>query len=118
MPVSLPTLISPPQLHIFFFFSSYGAPRDLPSFPTRRSSDLKNKLVVRVQRRIVVELGDRDAVFAAANTADRKSTRLNSSHGSSSYVVFCLKKKKQLSYVINSVDKIINQSNETKVDVD
>src|SRR6266542_3793967 len=25
---------------------------------------------------------------------DRKSTRLNSSHGSSSYAVFCLKKKK------------------------
>src|SRR5207245_6596613 len=27
--------------------------------------------------------------------ADRKSTRLNSSHGSSSYAVFCLKKKKK-----------------------
>src|SRR5438128_5909536 len=26
---------------------------------------------------------------------DRKSTRLNSSHGSNSYAVFCLKKKKQ-----------------------
>src|SRR5207245_11510792 len=28
---------------------------------------------------------------------DRKSTRLNSSHGSISYAVFCLKKKKQTS---------------------
>src|SRR5207245_9031871 len=28
-------------------------------------------------------------------TTDRKSTRLNSSHGSISYAVFCLKKKKQ-----------------------
>src|SRR5271169_6998160 len=27
------------------------------------------------------------------STADRKSTRLNSSHGSISYAVFCLKKK-------------------------
>src|SRR5207245_8407168 len=27
---------------------------------------------------------------------DRKSTRLNSSHGSSSYAVFCLKKKKDV----------------------
>src|SRR5438128_6702310 len=27
---------------------------------------------------------------------DRKSTRLNSSHGSISYAVFCLKKKKQI----------------------
>src|SRR3989449_6223777 len=29
-------------------------------------------------------------------TADRKSTRLNSSHGYISYAVFCLKKKKQI----------------------
>src|SRR5256884_545783 len=31
----------------------------------------------------------------APNTQDRKSTRLNSSHGYISYAVFCLKKKKQ-----------------------
>src|SRR5207245_9128548 len=31
---------------------------------------------------------------AAIREADRKSTRLNSSHGSISYAVFCLKKKK------------------------
>src|SRR6266542_2679068 len=30
---------------------------------------------------------------------DRKSTRLNSSHGSISYAVFCLKKKKELSTI-------------------
>src|SRR2546429_6040012 len=30
---------------------------------------------------------------AAARTGDRKSTRLNSSHGYISYAVFCLKKK-------------------------
>src|SRR2546429_6488078 len=30
------------------------------------------------------------------DTLDRKSTRLNSSHGYISYAVFCLKKKKQL----------------------
>src|SRR2546429_7358492 len=29
---------------------------------------------------------------------DRKSTRLNSSHGYISYAVFCLKKKKKISY--------------------
>src|SRR5207249_10196202 len=32
--------------------------------------------------------------FTAALTRDRKSTRLNSSHVSISYAVFCLKKKK------------------------
>src|SRR6266542_5975572 len=31
----------------------------------------------------------------AASSKDRKSTRLNSSHGSISYAVFCLKKKKK-----------------------
>src|SRR5688572_32022554 len=37
------------------------------------------------------ELGNPDAV---ALVADRKSTRLNSSHSQISYAVFCLKKKK------------------------
>src|SRR5437763_10900280 len=37
----------------------------------------------------------------AAVTADRKSTRLNSSHRCISYAVFCLKKKKS----INATDK-------------
>src|SRR2546422_8229955 len=32
---------------------------------------------------------------AEANLGDRKSTRLNSSHGYISYAVFCLKKKKK-----------------------
>src|SRR5438128_7260867 len=37
---------------------------------------------------------DRAAVAAGrVSVADRKSTRLNSSHGSISYAVFCLKKK-------------------------
>src|SRR4030043_755849 len=31
----------------------------------------------------------------STTTADRKSTRLNSSHGDISYAAFCLKKKKQ-----------------------
>src|SRR3989449_1955434 len=33
-------------------------------------------------------------IFASAGRSDRKSTRLNSSHGYISYAVFCLKKKK------------------------
>src|SRR3989449_6145939 len=37
-----------------------------------------------------------DEMIAAAETIqDRKSTRLNSSHGYISYAVFCLKKKKK-----------------------
>src|SRR2546422_7001482 len=35
--------------------------------------------------------------LVARRAGDRKSTRLNSSHGYISYAVFCLKKKKELS---------------------
>ena len=35
------------------------------------------------------------SVDIVGNVADRKSTRLNSSHGYISYAVFCLKKKKK-----------------------
>src|SRR3712207_7952713 len=38
----------------------------------------------------ICEAGDH---FITANTIDRKSTRLNSSHANISYAVFCLKKK-------------------------
>src|SRR2546429_1744149 len=42
--------------------------------------------------------GQRTATIRGAHVAvgDRKSTRLNSSHGYISYAVFCLKKKKKL----------------------
>src|SRR5437899_5848611 len=47
-------------------------------------------------RRVVVRprLGDR-RVLPRESRADRKSTRLNSSHLGISYAVFCLKKKKK-----------------------
>src|SRR5205809_3196586 len=44
---------------------------------------------------------------AGLTTPDRKSTRLNSSHGYISYAVFCLKKKKKIHMVTCS--KIINK---------
>src|SRR5256884_6739787 len=36
-------------------------------------------------------------ILASSTASDRKSTRLNSSHGYISYAVFCLKKKKDSS---------------------
>src|SRR5207245_3548610 len=44
----------------------------------------------------VHDLAIMDHVLPVQPCADRKSTRLNSSHGSISYAVFCLKKKKLL----------------------
>src|SRR5689334_23968799 len=38
------------------------------------------------------------ALIALSSRADRKSTRLNSSHSSISYAVFCLKKKTIITY--------------------
>src|SRR2546422_6229724 len=48
-----------------------------------------------------------------ATSSDRKSTRLNSSHGYISYAVFCLKKKKK---IIRNVQRIteITQSRHIK----
>src|SRR2546429_2219844 len=44
---------------------------------------------------------------------DRKSTRLNSSHGYISYAVFCLKKKKKSSYVLEVQSFYVITNHET-----
>src|SRR5438876_358082 len=61
----------------------------LHSFPTRRSSDL----FLREARERLESAGVADEMARVLNEQDRKSTRLNSSYPSSSYAVFCLKKK-------------------------
>src|SRR2546422_8407755 len=40
-------------------------------------------------------VGEKALQSGSSKNADRKSTRLNSSHGYISYAVFCLKKKKR-----------------------
>src|SRR5699024_11729655 len=50
----------------------------------------------------VLEQPPRDRCSAASSRPDRKSTRLNSSHVSISYAVFCLKKNNQTAYIIQS----------------
>src|SRR5699024_11914384 len=80
--------------------------RDFHSFPTRRSSDLnptahQNRSAGRWRSGTGFHAArlpfhtQTDRISAAwPPSADRKSTRLNSSHVSISYAVFCLKKKK------------------------
>src|SRR3712207_8570876 len=46
-------------------------------------------------RACLVRVRGRQTQIFARDVADRKSTRLNSSHANISYAVFCLKKKKQ-----------------------
>src|SRR5207245_11766281 len=69
------------------FIKCYSYLRHLHSFPTRRSSDLHDTFVAVPYQ--VYQLSHSTLL----EIADRKSTRLNSSHGSISYAVFCLKKK-------------------------
>ena len=47
---------------------------------------------------VIVFLDEADSLGRRGALADRKSTRLNSSHPSISYAVFCLKKKKTRSH--------------------
>src|SRR5687768_18443245 len=75
-------------------FARYGDHRDLHSFPTRRSSDLRWTATSTTRelyhRRCRFR---REARGEHEQKEDRKSTRLNSSHGYISYAVLCLKKK-------------------------
>src|SRR5207245_10383206 len=102
-----------------FFFPSSTHLLHLHSFPTRRSSDLPF-LVLAMHHNLLAEQFLAIQIPSAGSqvlpslvlsilllhysctirpyhlhtaSRDRKSTRLNSSHGSISYAVFCLKKK-------------------------
>src|SRR5206468_9752666 len=105
------------------FFYGTADRQHLPSFPTRRSSDLGDRMLdlnpgvdlheVEIAVRVEDELDRAGAGVAGRQRPrhgrlahllalgggemdrDRKSTRLNSSHDQISYAVFCLKKKKR-----------------------
>src|SRR5699024_11550199 len=107
----------------FVVLSRFCTLSRLHSFPTRRSSDLAGLAaggmafdglalaggarvlqvllehpghgvgVLLVHRLLALGAGDGHRLAVAIDHLDRKSTRLNSSHVSISYAVFCLKKK-------------------------
>src|SRR5699024_12566637 len=97
-----------------FFYFRHGALPVLHSFPTRRSSDLvcsapdnssaltlfASSCWVNVAQVVAKScsclVSPAWECFHSARRLDRKSTRLNSSHVSISYAVFCLKKKKKI----------------------
>src|SRR2546422_5436904 len=60
---------------------------------------------VTVPRRFVAQV--------SVGTRDRKSTRLNSSHGYISYAVFCLKKKKNIRRTLQRKSAGANQASST-----
>src|SRR5207245_10609596 len=81
-----------PVLLVFtlFFFLIIRRPPRSTLFPY--TTLFRSTTLVIAHRAATIALADRVAVLEG--DADRKSTRLNSSHGSISYAVFCLKKKK------------------------
>src|SRR5207248_10471825 len=110
-----PALLSLPPSSTFCF-SHYSSPAHphLPSFPTRRSSDLlanRGQILEQLTLQRAPHLGallggparryhagpllPRQRLRPRDQLLDRKSTRLNSSHRTISYAVFCLKKKKK-----------------------
>src|SRR5437868_13222925 len=103
-----------PSFSLFYsFLLMIRPPPRSPLFPTRRSSDLflkaigaEGATVVTARQmhstdRCFIQSADQARDFRgqcdalATHWPDRKSTRLNSSHVSISYAVFCLKKKKK-----------------------
>src|SRR5688572_31067026 len=77
---------------LLLFFLLIRRPPRSTLFPTRRSSDLLGDTRIVTLRRVGGRL-----LIEQPNLrfrADRKSTRLNSSHSQISYAVICLKKKR------------------------
>src|SRR5699024_12751334 len=113
----LPRTLHAHLISLFYNLPSlqyHPAHHHLHSFPTRRSSDLPTANGTQVEaqgREINATLAMRNNAPWLANikylyynpsvaliSRDRKSTRLNSSHVSISYAVFCLKKKTHSTY--------------------
>src|SRR5690348_18168327 len=88
----------PPRSTLFpyttLFRSARGIRENVEIGERKRIDEAKSCFVIRFG--FAGESGD---------NVDRKSTRLNSSHPSISYAVFCLKKKKNIKYMPTSYQK-------------
>src|SRR5690242_21523602 len=93
----------PPRSTLFPYTTLF---RSNPAFPLRDLADVRAEPFARDHTR-----DPRTNIHRAArarcgrNPEDRKSTRLNSSHMSISYAVFCLKKKKKTIKINNTHNK-------------
>src|SRR2546422_9988800 len=85
------------QSLLFFFLMIRRPPRStlFPYTTLFRSRPELPRLGISDPRKPVRLRGLDDRTAHVVEAADRKSTRLNSSHGYISYAVFCLKKKKE-----------------------
>src|SRR5258707_5675820 len=97
-------LVTHSEVRHLFLVGAYRANEVSPSHPLLRTLEAIHKAGARVQEIVLAPLGlghvgalVSDALHCEPERvrplADRKSTRLNSSHANISYAVFCLKKK-------------------------
>src|SRR5689334_24088915 len=80
----------PPRSTLFPYTTLFRSPYLTGGYASARFNE-------QAQNRSLAPIG-----FTIINYGDRKSTRLNSSHSSISYAVFCLKKKKKKKIKINT----------------
>src|SRR2546430_10830478 len=102
----------PATLYSFFFFFNDTATTEIYTLSLHDALPISSCDAARCRR-----CGSRRAWFRGVDVgpgcpppADRKSTRLNSSHSQISYAVFCLKKKKKQKADPDSTIKLLCQS--------
>src|SRR3712207_7809422 len=86
------------RLFTFFFFFNDTATTEIYTLSLHDALPICHLARPSPGRRVPAdddEHGRRPPSFCRSFPADRKSTRLNSSHANISYAVFCLKKKKK-----------------------
>src|SRR5687768_17819564 len=94
----------PPRSTLFPYTTLFRSAKDtinLSKIPAKDKQEIQDRIKAylarfrwRTQGFYQVANSNDKIITAAINELDRKSTRLNSSHGYISYAVFCLKKKK------------------------
>src|SRR5690625_6851007 len=96
-------LLRPPRSTLFPYTTLFRS-QDSDAAEAAELATLRHKLIVAAVLSVpVIAMAMAPALqftywqWASLTLADRKSTRLNSSHVAISYAVFCLKKKKNIS---------------------
>src|SRR3712207_8646988 len=91
----------PPRSTLFPYTTLFRSAGGELQGATAEGQDAGNDVARRLQLQLadVVERLHRERLDLRLARADRKSTRLNSSHANISYAVFCLKKKKKITTI-------------------
>src|SRR2546422_1971345 len=96
---------TPPSILFFFFFFNDTATTEIYTLSLHDALPICYPMSTcrscrrRLQTRASCKSCRRTPSAKSRASSDRKSTRLNSSHGYISYAVFCLKKKNKTSYI-------------------